>query len=199
MSKNEFLCELEARLSGLPREDIAERLSFYSEMIDDRIEEGLSEEEAVSSIDSIDEIVSRIVSEIPFTKIVREKVRPKRSLKALEIALLILGFPLWGSVLLALFVLILAVCLVVFVLIACLWVVEASSVIASFSSVLAVFAFSTGGIIPKIAMFGIALAFAGLSILLFFGCERATRRILDIAKSAVFAVKSLFIGREELK
>ena len=42
MTKNEFLEQLRRGLSGLPMEDIDERLNFYSEMIDDRIEEGLS-------------------------------------------------------------------------------------------------------------------------------------------------------------
>ena len=45
MNKQEFLAELRRGLSGLPRDDIEERLSFYGEMLDDRIEEGLSEEE----------------------------------------------------------------------------------------------------------------------------------------------------------
>ena len=46
MSKQEFLEQLRRGLSGLPREDIEERLKFYSEMLEDRMEEGLSEEEA---------------------------------------------------------------------------------------------------------------------------------------------------------
>ena len=46
MSKQEFLEQLRRGLPGLPREDIEERLKFYSEMLEDRMEEGLSEEEA---------------------------------------------------------------------------------------------------------------------------------------------------------
>jgi uncharacterized membrane protein len=49
MGKQEFLTRLGKALSGLPREDIEERLNFYSEMIEDRMEEGLSEEEAVAA------------------------------------------------------------------------------------------------------------------------------------------------------
>ena len=49
MGKQEFLAQLRKGLQGLPQEDIEERLTFYSEMIDDRMEEGLSEEEAVSA------------------------------------------------------------------------------------------------------------------------------------------------------
>ena len=48
MRKEEFLSQLESGLYGLPQADIDERLSFYAEMIDDRMEEGLGEEEAVA-------------------------------------------------------------------------------------------------------------------------------------------------------
>ena len=46
MNKQEFLNQLRSGLNGLPHEEIEERVMFYSEMIDDRVEEGLSEEDA---------------------------------------------------------------------------------------------------------------------------------------------------------
>ena len=45
MNKQEFITSLYNRLSGLPQNDIENSIEFYSEMIDDRIEEGLTEEE----------------------------------------------------------------------------------------------------------------------------------------------------------
>ena len=56
MDKKQFLEELRQRLSGLPQNDIEERLAFYAEMIDDRAEEGMSEEEAVAEIGSAEAI-----------------------------------------------------------------------------------------------------------------------------------------------
>ncbi len=41
---------LENGLKSLPQEDVKERLGFYSEIIDDRMEEGNSEQEAIASI-----------------------------------------------------------------------------------------------------------------------------------------------------
>ena len=38
MTKAEFITELKKRLSGLPMRELEESLSFYGEMIDDRIE-----------------------------------------------------------------------------------------------------------------------------------------------------------------
>ena len=46
MTKLSFLFSLREKLSALPTEEAEERLRSYSEMIEDRMEEGLSEEEA---------------------------------------------------------------------------------------------------------------------------------------------------------
>ena len=65
MTKFKFLATLQDRLAGLPREEVDERLRFYCEMIEDRMEEGLSEEEAVAAVGSVDEIVSQIAESFP--------------------------------------------------------------------------------------------------------------------------------------
>ena len=108
MSKQEFLDQLRKGLSGLPQEDIEERLTFYSEMIDDQMEEGIMEEDAVSRIGSVDTIISQIKADIPLAKLVREKITPKKHLKAWEIVLLVLGSPIWLSLLIAALAIILA-------------------------------------------------------------------------------------------
>ena len=95
MSKQEFLAELRKGLSGLPQDEIEQRLTFYSEALEDRMEEGLSEEEAVSAIGTIDEIVQQIIADIPLSKIAKERIRPKRHLKVWETILLALGSPIW--------------------------------------------------------------------------------------------------------
>ena len=62
MDKAQFLEELKRRLSGLPQSELEERLLFYSEMIDDRVEDGLTEEEAVAGIGSVDALVEQIMA-----------------------------------------------------------------------------------------------------------------------------------------
>ena len=47
MNKQKFLTELEKGLAKLPKDDLQEQLFFYSEMIDDRMEDGIPEEDAV--------------------------------------------------------------------------------------------------------------------------------------------------------
>ena len=65
MLKQEFLVQLRKGLSCLPKQDMEERLTFYSEMIDDRMEEGLSEEDAVMAVGSIADIIAQITDDTP--------------------------------------------------------------------------------------------------------------------------------------
>ena len=64
MNKQEFISSLRSELSAFPSQEVEERLSFYSEMIDDRMEEGLSEEDAVAGVGSVDKIAAQIAEEI---------------------------------------------------------------------------------------------------------------------------------------
>jgi uncharacterized membrane protein len=50
MTKQEFIDALRHKMAGLPKDDIEDRVAFYTEMIDDRVEDGLSEEQAVAEI-----------------------------------------------------------------------------------------------------------------------------------------------------
>ena len=60
MNKKEFLSQLKRKLSGLKKQDINESLNFYREIIDDKVEDGASVDDAISSLGSLDEIVLQI-------------------------------------------------------------------------------------------------------------------------------------------
>ena len=95
MNKLDFILTLRGRLENLPQEDVEDRLRFYMEMIEDRMEGGLSEEDAVAELGTVEEISAQIIADIPLAKLVKERVKPKRRLRAGEILLLVLGFPVW--------------------------------------------------------------------------------------------------------
>ena len=200
MNKQGFLTELKARLSGLPQSDIEERLTFFGEMIDDRIEEGLTEEEAVSAIGTVDEVAGQIVAETPLTKLVKERVKPKRSLRAWEIVLLILGSTIWFSGLIAVFAVIFAVYVAIWSVIISLWATFVSLAVSSLAAVAAavVFAFNSNWLTGA-AMFGAGIFCAGLTILLFFGCKAATKGVLLLTKNIALGIKSLLVGKEGVK
>ena len=200
MSKQEFLAALREGLSGLPQNDIEERLTFYSEMIDDRVEDGLTEEDAVSEMGTVDDVVSQIVAEIPLSRLVKERVRPKRTLRAWEIVLLTLGSPIWLSLLLAVLSVILAAYVMVWSAIVSLWAADVSLAAGSLEGVLSAAVFAVrGNALTGFAMLGAGIFCAGLSIFLFFGCREATKGTLLLTKKTALAMKSLLIGKEELK
>ena len=126
MTKNEYISSLGARLSGLPKDEIRERLAFYGEMIDDRIEEGLAEEEAVADVGDVEDIAAQIIAETPLAKIVKDKIKPKRRLQAWEIVLIALGSPVWLSLAVAALAVVFAVLASVWAVVAVIWSVLAA-------------------------------------------------------------------------
>ena len=211
MTKNEFLDALKAKLSGLPECDIEEHISFYSEMIDDRIEDGVGEEEAVLGIGSVDEIAAQIISDVPLTRIAKEKIRPKRRLRAWEIVLLAVGSPIWLSLGIAAFAVILALYVVLWSLIISLWAVFVSLVACALGLTVAGIAMIGGpyvfaGVIMAaeshvftgIALIGVALVCAGLGIFLFFGCNAATKGTILLTKKIALGIKRAFVGKEKI-
>ena len=81
MTKREFFALFRQELAGLPKEDLEERVSFYEEIINDKMDEGKSEEEAIAELDSVQTIVEQIASETSLVKLVKEKYKPMRCLK----------------------------------------------------------------------------------------------------------------------
>lgn len=196
MTKLEFLESLKKGLSGLPKNDIDERIAFYSEIIDDRVEEGISEEDAVSKIGKIDEVISQIIADTPINKLVKEKIKPKRNLRVWEIILLILGSPIWLSLLIAFFAVILSIYAAIWSIIIALWSVFVSVVACVFGAVLSGIGFAVGTDgIAGVAMIGAAFLCAGISIFLFFGCKLASKGILCLTKKTVIGIKYCFVGR----
>ena len=199
MNKQEFIIKLCQGLSGFPQDEIEERLTFYSEMIDDRMEEGLSEEEAVLEFGSVEEIITQITADIPLTKLVKEKIKLKHKLKAWEIVLIVLGSPLWLSILIAFFSVILSLYIVLWTVIICFWAVEVSfwaSALGGLASGV-VFAYH-GNVNSSVMMIAGALISAGLSIFMFFGCKASSKGIVKLTKKIAIGIKKLFIRKEEV-
>ena len=198
MNKIQFLMLLHDRLSGLPREEIEERLNFYGEMIDDRVEEGLSEEEAVADVGNVDQIVDQILQEIPLMKIVKEKIKPKRKLKVLEIILLSLGSPIWGSLLIAALAVVFSLYLSLWSVIISLWAVFVAlgaCVLGGLGN--GIFLMCSGNGAAGAVYFGASVVCAGLTVFFFLGCKLATKGMIRLTKKIVLWVKGLFTGKED--
>lgn len=165
MTKDCFLALLRQRLSDLPRDEVEERLNFYREMIDDRIEEGLSETQAVAAVGTIDEIADQMDVE----RSLSTKSKHKRRLKVGEIVLLILGAPIWLSLLVVVFA-------VLFSLWVSLWAVFVSVSACAVCGVVAGIGFAVNGHeLSGLAMIAAGFVCMGLSILFFYIGKAATK------------------------
>ena len=134
MTKQEFTSKLSLKLSGLPKRDIKERIQFYSEMIDDRMEEGLSEKDAVCAIGSIDVIASQIRSEFSSSVGDADDRAPRRKLSAWETVIAVIGSPIWLPLLIVAASLVLVMYALIWVLVITFWAIELPFFILAFLS-----------------------------------------------------------------
>lgn len=197
MNRNEFFETLRKGLTGLPQADIDSSIDFYNEMIDDRMEDGLTEEEAVTAVGPVHEIVAQILSETSFTKLVKAKVNQNRAWKAWEIILLILGSPIWLTLLIGIVIIVLAVYIVIWSAIITLYAADISLALGGIVGILGSFVyFPTGNVAGATLFIGAGLVCAGFSILLFFGFNQVTKGVIYISRRIWRGIKSVFIRKE---
>ena len=200
MNKKEFLDKLRAALAGLPENDLEERLSFYEEMIDDRIDEGCSEEEAIAGLGTVEQIVEQIAAETPLSALVKKKIKNRRRMRAWEIVLLSGGSVVWAPILLSLIVGAIVLYAVLWSLVVCVYAVQAAfGGVALAGIVLGILQIVSSNVWGGIALIGISLVFAGLTIFMIFACKWATLGTIRLTKKIILGIKSRFIRKERAK
>lgn len=198
MNKQEFFEKISSKLEGLPEEDIKKSLDYYNEMIEDRIEEGLSEEEAVEAMGSPEEIAEQILMDTSLPKLVKAKVKPKRPLAVWEIVLIVLGFPVWFPLLAAFGVVLLSVYIVIWSVILVLFSVDLALAVSGVSTIIGSIAMIFCSSIQQgLYYFGFGLLMCGLAVMLFFGSIYTTKKIIVLSKLIIKGIKSCFIRRSE--
>lgn len=199
MTKQEFLASLREGLRGLPPADIEERIAFYDEMIDDRMEEGLTEEEALAELGSVESVIAQITAETPLVKLVKEKVRSerKRSGKGLTTVLLVLGAPIWVSLLIAAFAVALSLAAAAWSVVISLYAAALSLAVGGVAFVAFSVVYILRGNIPGAAFaVGAGLAAVGLGLLLFPACNTLAKGLVKGMKKLVLGFKSLLMGKK---
>ncbi len=196
MNKQQFMDALRRGLSQLPPEEIEKQLAYYSELIDDMVEDGMTEYEAVERLGSVQDIYEDILQNMPLPLLVKTRAKPKGGWSALSIILIILGFPIWFSLLAALFAVVLAVYV-------SLWAIG----IAVFAVVLAVFICAVvlavfflillfSKLPAAVLALGAGFVLAGLALLLGLGAFYLCKGIVKATAAVGRAVKRLFIKKE---
>lgn len=190
MTKNEFLDLLRLTLSELEEQDIEQYLDYYAEMIEDRMEDGIPEEQAVAQVGDPIAIASEILwdkekvqrDETAIQK-EKKKQRVKRKLRAWEIVLLVLGSPLWISLLaaaaaivLALMIVIFSVYLVLWSVVLVFWVCDLAIGLSAIAGICDSIALLLMGHLPQgLMLLGCSLVCGGIKIAWMFGCRYLTK------------------------
>lgn len=177
MTKVEFLQALRKRLSALPRAEAEERLRFYGEMIEDRMEEGLSEAEAVAAVGSVEEIAAQILREVPGSPETTDK-------NVWIIVLLVLGFPVWFPLLISGFAVVLSLYVSWWAVVISLWAVFGSFIGCGIAGLVGgtILAISTHASVG-LALVAAGLVCCGLAIFLFFGCKALTGGTVSLTET----------------
>lgn len=196
MNKEEFLAELAQKLSDLPASEREKSVAYFDELIEDRIEEGMREEEALSSFETPEEIAKKIMIELPLSTLVKARITPQKKLTSLNIVLLCIAFPIW-------FPLSIAVVAVVFALYVSVWAVIVSlyACLFAFSVAGLLSLFTIGltfgvGVAPGVFALGMSLFCLALSVLLFFPVRLLSYQLIRFTKWITIKLKSLFIRKE---
>ena len=197
MDKYDFLLALAERLEGLPEADKQASLDYYSEILDDLIESGMTETDAVASLGSVDAIAQEILMDIPLPKLVKAKMKGKKPLAGLELTLLIVGFPIWFPLLVAGFAVIFAVCVSLWAVVISLYAADLSLALGGLSGLLAAILLLVGGEpLSALLFMGAALVLAGLSILLFLGCNATAKGMWKLCRLTLRGIKACFIRKK---
>lgn len=196
MNKAQFLDALRRGLSQLPPEEIDKQLAYYSELIDDMVEDGMTEYEAVEHLGSVQEIYENILLDMPLPLLVKSKSKPKGGWSALAIILVVLGFPVWFSILAALFAVVLAVYVSIWAV--GISVFAAVLAIAVAAVVLAVFFFILllKNIPAAILALGVGFVLAAIALLLGIGAFYLCKGIVKATAAMGRGIKRLFIRKE---
>ena len=198
MNKKQFIETLRNKLSKFPQKEVDDSVNFYSEMIDDKIEDGISEEDAVKEIGDIDNIVSLIVADIPLTKIVKEKIKPKRKFKTWEIVLLVIGSPLWLSLLVSAIAVVFSVYVSLWAVVVALWAGTISIIaVGAYEIIYGIIMMFVSDTFINLSILSLGVVCIGLAIFLCIGCIYATKGLVLLTKKIVLAIKNSFVKKEE--
>ncbi len=197
MTKNEFFAELRERLSGLDEHDVQGTLAYWNEMIDDRMEDGMSETDAVEAIGTPAEIAAQVLGDAPFTKQAKPQAKKRRRLHGGEIALLILGAPLWIALLVAAAAVVLSLYVSVWAVIISLWAAAVSVTLTPLPMLAYSMICLIGGDAASFLLWiGAALLLFGIGLFLIVLCRLISKGTCTLTVRLLQRKKPLPTGKE---
>jgi len=194
MTKKEFLSAIEKGVCGIPESDKEKSLEYYNEMIDDRMENGQTEEEAVADMGDIDGIIAQILTESP------QKERKKKSgISPLVIVLLVLGAPIWASLALAAAIAVFSFYIVIWSVVVSFYAVTVSFGAVALAGIwVSALSAASSNFVQMAFYIGVTLFFAGAAVLLFFACNKISVLVARISVRIVKGIMGIFTRKAEV-
>lgn len=202
MNKQEFLNNLAGRLASLPKNEVDKFVAYYNEMIDDRVEDGMTENDAVDALGDIRIVAESIMYDMSIPALMKAKVsesKERASNKIVWLTLAIAGSPVW-------FPLLIAFAAVIFALYISVWsiIVSLYAAVASFG--IACIAGIVGGLVRifissmplGLCIIGAAVFCGGLCLFLYWPVLYITKQLIKFSTDSTRKIKSLIISRKGL-
>ncbi len=199
MKKKEFIDKLRNEIRNLPYDEVEKTIAYYDEIISDRIEDGASEDEAVSSLGTPESIARDLLANQPFSAIIKHRVddykkKTDPNNTAAVIIIMVLLFPVWFPILMSALSFIASFFAVIGAIIITLWAVSVAIGIGGIALIIAsTFGFATAFIPTGFFAIGSGLALIGLSILAVIAVYYATKGIIKLLGLLIHSIKKLFV------
>ena len=177
MNKTEFSQALRRALGKLPSYEVEQSIAFYEEMIADRMEDGMREEEAVAALGPVEAIA-----------------KANTGSRTLNVVLLVVFSPLWVPVVLVLALAVFMVYLSIWMVIVALWTAVAVLILcAPIGFFLLAWCLANGYPLTGLFQLGAGLAASGLGLFAWFGVLAASKGLVSLTGTFGRWVKSRFV------
>lgn len=192
MNKNEFLGELERLLDKLPAAEVRQSIDFYAEVIDDRMEDGATEQEAVAALGSVETIANQIVGEMP--AVPKAVARIKTSNRFANIVLAVVLSPIWVPLSAAFILTVAAIYVAIWAVIASLWLcIVILLAMGPIGIVGFIWNLTTGFPLTGVFILGTGLTSCGLGLFAILGMRSVSSGLVHLTRLFARSVKSLFV------
>lgn len=188
MNKKEFLEELKTKLKRVGSTDWEAVISDYEELIEDYIEDGFQFEEIVKKIGTPDDVIKNLGIKEE-NGIIGEQ---SKSGKLFITLLLILGCPLWASLLAAFFLLVLSAYIIIWCLPFILVMFAICGLAGGLASIITSFFCIQDGIHIFMLQLGIGFIFIGFGLLSTLWTISISSKFLEITKQLTERLKLIF-------
>ncbi len=194
MNRADFLSELRRCLAQMPEAERERQLAYYDELLSDMLEDGMTEAEAVEHLGSPAKIAQELLTELPLSTLVKTRVRAAGKPSALNILLLVLGFPLWFPLLLSFAAILLAVVIVLWALVLSFGAVVLALGLTALAAPIGLFVNTVTA--SPLLLIGAALVAGGLCVLGFLALRPLCRGMGKLCGQMGKWIKSWFIKKE---